>query len=526
MKKALALVLSLCLALMAVPAFASTELTSGADTYPLDTDITVSWYSQAWILPHEKYTSWQESPFHTGLIEQTGVNIDWSFPTAGTDGTTYTNTLLADPSTLPNIMYGYFMAQANQYLDDGIIWDLTDYIQEYAPHYYAFLQANPTYDKAMKTDDGRYYTFGFFREDGGWNDTFIGPVVRTDWLEECGLDYPKTISEFENVIRVFYEQYGAKFSFAWGRFNGTGLSGAFGAYGAANEQWFVKDGKVDLAQAQPEWRTYLSWLNKMYEEGLLDTDCMSLDDTSIKAKLQNDQVGVSITSMGQLGNWNKEFEAAGKGAVWAGTQYPTGDDGTLSMVFGGPGISDTSGVITKTADEETMKVCLQLLDYAFTTEGNIYWNFGVEGVSWEYNDDGEIVYTDLVANDTDTDPITKYAGATFASPCIQMTRLLYLKNPTSAIEANNIWYYNNEDVTSSWKWPIGASFTTEEQDELDLISGALGTYTTESFANFLTGTMDIDDDAVWEEFLAGFDSYNVDRIREIRQACYDRYMAR
>lgn len=88
MKKALALVLSLCLALMAVPAFASTELTSGADTYPLDTDVTVSWYSQDWIKPHEKYTGWEESPFHTGLIEQTGVNIDWSFPTAGTDGST------------------------------------------------------------------------------------------------------------------------------------------------------------------------------------------------------------------------------------------------------------------------------------------------------------------------------------------------------------------------------------------------------------------------------------------------------
>ena len=62
----------------------------------------------------------------------------------------------------------------------------------------------------MKDDQGRYYTFGFFREDGGWNDTYEGPVVRKDWLEECGLEIPKTISEFENVIRVFNEKYGAK----------------------------------------------------------------------------------------------------------------------------------------------------------------------------------------------------------------------------------------------------------------------------------------------------------------------------
>ena len=38
--------------------------------------------------------------------------------------------------------------------------------------------------------------FGFFREDGGWNDNFRGPVKRTDWLSGGGLDYPKTMSEF------------------------------------------------------------------------------------------------------------------------------------------------------------------------------------------------------------------------------------------------------------------------------------------------------------------------------------------
>lgn len=64
----------------------------------------------------------------------------------------------------------------------------------------------------MKTDDGRYYAFGFFREDGGWNDSYQGPVVRKDWLDECGLEIPETISEFENVIRVFNEKYGATFN--------------------------------------------------------------------------------------------------------------------------------------------------------------------------------------------------------------------------------------------------------------------------------------------------------------------------
>ena len=68
-----------------------------------------------------------------------------------------------------------------------------------------------------------------------WNDTYEGPVVRKDWLDECGLEVPKTISEFENVIRVFNEKYGAKFDTSCSvRFNDMGISGAFGAYAGVN----------------------------------------------------------------------------------------------------------------------------------------------------------------------------------------------------------------------------------------------------------------------------------------------------
>lgn len=534
MKKVLALVLALCLVLAAAPSFAL-ELLSAGDTYPLSTDKTISWYAQDNLTPHEKFADASESPFHTNLAKILGVNIDWSFPTTGTDGKVYTNTLLADPSNLPDIMGVYWMNNANQYLEDEIIWDLTPYIQEYAPAYYAFLQTNPAYDRAMKTDDGQYYAFGFFREDGGWNDTYLGPVVRKDWLEECGLEIPKTISEFENVIKVFNEKYGAKYAFAWSRFSGAGggLSGAFGAYTGCNDTYFVKDGKVGYAMAQPEWREFMKWMNGLWDSGLLDQDILTLDDTSIKAKIHNDQCGISLTSMGQLTNWNKERVADGKEAVWIGIPYPTGDDGTLSSVFGGFGIGSRTAVITKSADEETMKLCLQMLDYAYTQEGFLFWNYGVEGESWVMGDDGVPKFTDLVNNDPDTDPMIKYNGATWGSSSIQATNLLYLKNSQTAIDANDTWFYiypddveKNLAVTGGWKWPNGTTFTVDEADELDLIAGGISTYASENFASFLTGSLDIEDDAAWNTYLEGFNTHNLPRVLEIRQDCYDRYLAR
>lgn len=523
--------------MFAMPAAADETKEGSSITYPLETDIeSVSWYAQEGIVPHEKFKDASESPFHIGLAEHLGVNIDWSFPTTGSDANTFTNTLMADPSSLPNIMQCYVMDNAAQYIDDEIIWDLTDYIQEYAPDYYAFLQTNPAYDKAMKDDQGRYYTFGFFREDGGWNDSYEGPVVRKDWLDECGLEVPKTIYEFENVIRVFNEKYGATFDSAATRINDMGICGAFGAYAGfavnTNYGYYVHDGKVGLGAADDGWRDYVSWMNKMWSEGLLDQDMLTEDDTTIKDKIHNEKCGVSYTSMGQLNIWNKEEEAAGNEGTWIGIPYPTADDGSLSAVFGGPGVGKHTTVITKTADEDTMKLCLQMLNYAYTEEGMLYWNYGDEGVSWEYDEDGVPQFTSLVKDDPDTDPMTKYNGATWGSCCIQATNLLYQKNSQTAIDANNTWFYIDEDeeknreITSGWRYPVGISFTIEESDKLDEISQNIPTFVNESYASFLTGANDINDDAVWEQYQKDLESYNLSEILEIRQAAYDRYLAR
>ena len=84
-----------------------------------------SFYDQSALNPHEKYADWTESPFHTGLSDMTGVDIQFIVPTTGTDGTTFTNTLMADPTNLPDIMGVQWMNDAELYLQDEVIWDLT-----------------------------------------------------------------------------------------------------------------------------------------------------------------------------------------------------------------------------------------------------------------------------------------------------------------------------------------------------------------------------------------------------------------
>ena len=535
MKRVTAILLTICILLFMIPGATAIELLSGDDTYPLYSPKTITWYSEYGLKPNQAFVDYTQSPFHTGLAKRLGVDIKWMFPTTGTAGGTYTNILLMDPHNMPIIMDIYMMDNASMYIEDGVIWDLTDELPKYAPAYYAFLKAHPDWDKAIKTDDDRYYCFGFFREDGGWNDSSVGPVIRRDWLEECGLEVPKTISELENVLRVFKDKYGARMALTFDvriKAHAGGFCGAFGAYTTNADTYFVKDGKVGYAMAQPEWRAYVSWLHKLWNEGLIDQDSLSLDDTTIKAKVHNDKVGVGYTAMSQVNNWNRERNANGKDTVWIGFTPPRADDGSISCVVGGTGMGTTTAVITKTATLEEMRLALQMLDYAYTQEGFLYWNYGEQGVSWEYGEDGKPRFTDLVMNDPDTDPMTKYNGATWGSSCIQATNLLYAKNSKEATDANDAWYYvfddpvKNKEVTSGWQIPTGAGFTVEESDELDIIAGGIYTYASENFAKFLTGSLDIDDDRVWEQYLAGFNQHNLPRVLEIRQASYDRFLKR
>ena len=146
-------------------------------------------------------------------------------------------------------------------------------------------------------------------------------------------------------------------------------------------------------------------------------------------------------------------------------------------------------------------------------------------------------WTDRVAKATSNDPMIKYNGTTWSGSCIQATNLLYLKNSQASIDANDAWYYLGMgrdtdqldkvlEVTSSHKWPTGVTFTTEESDELDLYNASLGTYVVEQCTSFLLGNKDVNDDALWNEFLSGLSQYHIDRVLELRQNCYDRYLAR
>jgi putative aldouronate transport system substrate-binding protein len=494
--------------------------------YPMNArEVKISWADLDGENLATRYGSAAESPFHTGYSENTGVTIDWIFPTTGTSGAQMYAQIMSG-SDLPYIIQYGVGNEAEQLIEEGIIYDLSPYIQQWMPNYYRYLQTRPERDKAVKIDSKKYWSIGFFREDGPFMDTWVGPIVRKDWLDAQGLPVPRTIADWDNTLKVFKEKYGAMLTFEkiYGGYGG--LCGAFGAYAMYNFVPFVKDGKVLAANTQQEYRNYLTKLNEWWTKGYLDPDHLTIDLATFRSRALEGKVGITYGALSRVTALYNDAQAAKNGADWIGFQYPRAADGTITKVQGGWGAS-ACAFITTSCPPDKLEVTMRLMDYAFTEEGFLYTNYGNKGVSWDYDASGKIAWTPKFLNDVDApdyrEVARKYGGMRSGGPGIQATRLVELINAPISFESAKIWFYPNEDAAYKNTLPPGMAYTAREGLRVAELQNTINTYVGEMAVSFVTGQTPL---SQFDAFVSRLNQMGLPELLSLYQASYDRWQAR
>lgn len=495
-------------------------------TYPLNTTDKLTIWDRNEIGLSDAYLDYTESPFHTGLAEMTGVDVEWQFPTKGADAAQAYNLLLTE-EVLPDIIFNiYTSSELEQLVNDGVIYDLTEYVQEYAPDYWA--KINEDEYKSVKlqtlTSDGRVVCFASFREGEG-NITYQGPVVRKDWLDECGLDVPVTLADWEKMLETFAEKYDAKFAQVSGNFTwGAGFNSGVGAYGHVSPAYYVDDnGTVQFAQAQPEWKEYMTQLNKWYENGWFDADTLTMDATAFRTKAINNDVGASFVPLSQLTMLTEDAELENTGAEWIPVSYPrTASGEPTCMIQYGNLWAGRAAVITKSCPEEKLITALKWLNYGYTEEGNMYWNYGKEGITYTLNSNGEVEFTDLIKNDPmgiDA-AVRKYVGTAGAGIAVQNTDLVLMKNSAQAAAAVETWVENTD--AAKYFFP-SVSYTEDEATIFADKSSQVNAYMMEMALKFLKGDESLDN---YDDYLKNLDKMGLQDILKVQQDAYERYIAK
>ena len=466
-----------------------------------------------------------ESPFHTNYSKMTGVTIDWIFPTVGTTGAQVFAQILAS-NDLPNIMLGGGTVYAEQFIEEKTMWDLTPYIQNWMPNYVKFLGTRPERAKAMKTDTGKYWTIGFFREDGPFMDTWVGPMVRKDWLDANNLQTPKTMADWDRMHQVFKDKYGAMMSFEKS-FGDYGMfAGAYGAYAMYNHVLYVKNGKVQSANVAPEYRTYLAKLNEWYTKGYLDPDHLTMDRPTFNSKALEGKIGASFGALSRVTDVVNNAAAAKNGANWIGVEYPRGANNMLISSQGGWGCSANAWITTGTKPDK-LELVMRVLDYAFTEEGFYFTNFGVKGDSWNFDASGKVQWTPKFLNDIDAPDYQqvamKYGGQRGGQAGIQATRLVELINAPASFNSALIWFYPNEAQAYEWRMPPATTPTTNESLRLAELGTPINTYVAEMAVSFVTGQTPL---TQFDAFVSRLNQMGMAEVLSINQAVYDRWQKR
>lgn len=454
-----------------------------------------------------------ETPLSAELEARTGVKVSYVHPAQGQQ-TEQFNLLLAS-NELPDIIaYGWPAYGAQAAIDNNYILDITEMVENWAPNYKKYLTENPESDRMSKTDNGSYYAFNFFRDNIG-DCIYSGPIVRADLLEKVNLEVPETIDEWETVLRAFKNELNISIPFSSSIAN---LHWAFTGAFDILQDIYVKDGKVVYGPATENWREYLTKMNAWYKEGLIDNNIASFDKTAHNTNILNNRVGATFgAASGGLGKWNSG--ATIEGFRMVGAPYPVAEKGTVpkfanqEKILGG----DSYAITTQCVNPE---LAVRFLDYGYSEEGRLLYNFGVEGKSYVLDENGEPKIIDVLDENGKVDSNGKllYAMGSYSGPFVQMTQVpaqlqASLPEVSPAIE---LWA-NNEFEEN--RYPA-VTYTIDEQTEMSNIRSEIKTYTSEMTMKFITGVESLDK---FDEYLKQLDAFKLDRLLEIYTGAVERY---
>ncbi len=298
------------------------------------------------------------------------------------------NILLASGDR-PDIIQCETETMESQLLSSGILLPINQYWDNYPNIKNGRDEA--TWD-LMRYTDGNIYSIGIK------NPNPLSEIAyRKDWLDKLGLEVPTTLDEYYEVARAVAlddpDGNGVNDTFAFGGYQNvdtTWFDHIFGAYGALPNYWMVKDGHIENGSIQPSMKDALIYLNKMYQDGLIDPEFVTDDAKRWQQKVKSGIYGAGVTKIHIFdhNNWSNYYEpfiqAHPEGEHVYGPVLKGGCDNPVGIRMA----SERGWLRTFISkDSKNIDACLRLIDYLMSEEGNRFAQYGVEGEHYKWEGD-------------------------------------------------------------------------------------------------------------------------------------------
>lgn len=407
-------------------------------------------------------------------------------------------------------------------IEEEIIIDMYDLVKEYAPNYWYYLTQDIDTLATLVTEEGNLPTIAtLFKTSGAENQ---GYMVRYDWLDELGMELPATYAELEAYVEACNDTYGSQGMIL----SADGLDEmlAFG-YDCGTE-YLVVDGEVKSSLQQDAFREYMNMVADWYSRGLIYSDFYlygtddTLDQMFCSGKLAVDTG--RCTSFEMFYGYTDGSYSAEYGAMKP-VRINADDEIHYSTTVGSLVKKEDTWSITTACEKEEQEIVMGLVNYLFSEEGQLLFNWGVEGEAYTLNAEGEPEYTDMMINDPDMAYLFTaylYASNTASeyAPSIMDVSKQYYSFDDTAWEAYEM--YLDDGADGSYNYPAGATLNADELTDYAALSSDLDTYVETQILAFITGQTVLNDDT-WAQFQDTLVSMGIETMVSYYQAAFDRY---
>ncbi len=534
MKKLLALVLTLML--LASSAMAAEQLADyykppvmNEGQYPIAQEgVKLTYWMEINGGAANFISSYDENPTYQQVQEATGVDIEFIHPAVNTQKESFQLLLGSELPDMIQLPKGdYYNGDLQAMYDDGIIIDITPYLDEYAPQYKEVINHSDL-SVAQGYSDGK--VLGFYKITFADKMPYVRVNTNKDWLDEAGMKEPVTIAEYEAYFDWILANKPDCTPIFIGTITDTGsmqMNLFTGAFDFLYDWSVTKEDSTKVAHwaNNEHLKDFVTLMNSWYTKGYLGKDFMGMTMTEAQSLFDNGKFGAIVDSVDAT---YSRVGAMENGFTVTNLPYMRKEaDSVLGSGLANTPIGDGGEYVTViTTACKNVEAAVQYLNYGYTYEGSLPFTFGIEGTHWNWGEDGVPKFTDVILNNADGMTIS---NVSYALKCHFATRYCYpdaIGHPgtasnTEALRIRTMWASDTNE--QNWLQLPPVKLTSDEAAERSELMAQVDTYAKEMLVKYIIGAEPLD---TFDSYLASVGEYGLDRAIEITQGALDRFIGK
>ncbi|MDF2648272.1 MAG: transporter substrate-binding protein [Paenibacillus sp.] len=453
-----------------------------------------------------------------------GIHVEWDLVPNATITERRNLTLVSND--LPDAFYATGLPTTDliNYGSQGAFIPLNGLIDKYAPNLKQLMDKYPEIRKGITMPDGNIYSMPLI-----FDPEFTSVLAQNkfwynkDWAQKLNLKDPQTTEELYQFLKKIKD----------GDPNGNGkpdevplviskfdtflnyIKGSWGLGTKGSKHKFVdidpKTNDLRFIPIESRYKELLQYTNKLYSEGLIDKEALTINVEQMSAKFSNNQAGSTVSGNPVV---YKAEETFIPGSVLAG---PYGDK---LFTFVNPSVAITAPfVITKASKEP--EALVRWMDYFYGVEGSLLFFMGKEGETFTKTSEGKYTFVDDINKNPKGLTVPQAVGQHLVYPGSSypgIVRQQYFQGGEAMDNAVKATEKLKPHLIKE-VWP-DFTYTVQENERMIALSNDIQNYVNQMQDKFITGATPFDQ---WDSYISTIKKMGLDEYMKLYRSAYERY---